>query len=309
MAVSRIEKEFGFYPQRLDIDIGAVRICTLSNFEVSANSVSSREEVHDGWIYAWVQQSYELYSREVRVRPYGAREFGLPKTHRLEHSSASDEEQVAFLLWALSFFLGLRLSWTEAGFLDATPIKPGKLVDFVLLRGQSVERANNLVETFWLASRSDPRNTRLFAAAVNALFLGQYPQALQFEKFIYLYTAIDACYKLTKSLRSPAQESSHASRIGWMCNGFGIQTPTWAQATDTGGGTEVSTLRNDALHEVLYADEPLGFSLHGTATGQNLTLEMRALVCRLLVALIGGQDPSYLTSSVNTRQPFGLSLP
>ena len=164
---------------------------------------------------------------------------------------ATNEEHVAFHLWALSFFLGLRLSWTEAGFLEATPVGPGKLVDFVL-RGRSIERAIELAETFWLASRSDPRNTRRFAAAVNALFLSQYPQALQFEEFIYLYTAIDACYKLTESLRNPAQKSSHASRIGWMCNEFGIQTPTWAQATNTsGGGTEVSTLRNDALHEAL----------------------------------------------------------
>lgn len=307
--MSRIEKEFGFYPQRLDADIGAVRICTLPNFEESVNSVRSREEVHEGWIYARVQQSYELYRGEVRERPFGARVFGLPKTHRFEHGSATDEEHVAFHLWALSFFLGLRLSWMEAGFLDATPVGPGKLVDFVL-RGRSIERAIELAEAFWLASRSDPRNTRRFAAAVNALFLSQYPQALQFEEFIYLYAAIDACYKLTESLRNPAQKSSHASRIGWMCNEFGIQIPTWAQATNTSkGGTEVSTLRNDALHEALYAGDPLGFSLHGAAAGKNMTLEMRALVCRLLVALIGGQDRYYLTSNVNTRQPLGLTLP
>ena len=38
-------------------------------------------------------------------------------------------------------------------------------------------------------------------------------------------------------------------------------------------------------------------------------LEMRALVCRLLVALIGGQDRYYLTSNVNARQRLGLTLP
>lgn len=309
MAVSRIEKEFGFYPRRLDIDVGAVRIRTLPDFEESVNSVPSREEVHEGWIYSPVQKSYELCTGEVRERPFGARVFGLPKTHRLEHGSATDQEQVAFHLWALSFFLGLRLSWTEAGFLDASPVGPGKLVDFVL-HGRSIERAIELAEAFWLASRNDPRNTRRFAAAVNALFLGQYPQSLQFEKFIYLYTAIDACYSLSKSLRNRAQDNNHASRIGWMCNEFGLQTPTWAQATNTSiGGTEVSTLRNDALHEALYAGDPLGFSLHGAASGKNVTLEMRALVCRLLVALIGGQDRYYITSNVNTRQRLGLTLP
>ena len=94
-----------------------------------------------------------------------------------------------------------------------------------------------------------------------------------------------------------------------MCNEFGLQTPTWAKTAGTGRSrTEVSVLRNDALHEALYVGEPLGFELHGTATGDNVTLEMVALVCRLLVALIGGQDNSYLTSSVDARQWRGLNL-
>ena len=70
----------------------------------------------------------------------------------------------------------------------------------------------------------------------------------------------------------------------------------------------MSVLRNDALHEALYVGEPLGFALHGAAAGENVTLEMTALVCRLLVALIGGQDSCYLASAVNTRQPHGLRL-
>ena len=110
----------------------------------------------------------------------------------LELAKATGDEHVVFHLWALSFFLGMRLSATEAGFLDATPVKPGKLVDFVL-PGRSLERAIDLADEFWMANRGEPRNAQRFAAAVHALFLGQYPQALQFERFIYLYTAIDAC--------------------------------------------------------------------------------------------------------------------
>ena len=36
---------------------------------------------------------------------------------------------------------------------------------------------------------------------VHALFLGQFPQSLQFERFIYMYTAIDACYSLAAKLQ------------------------------------------------------------------------------------------------------------
>ena len=303
-----IEKEFGFYPRPLEVDIGDVRIRTLADFDEIVEGVQSCDRVHEGWIYAGLKQNRDLLTGQIRKRPFSSRVFGLEKTHRIEHGSSTDEEHVSFHLWALSFFLGMRLTTTNAGYLDATPIVPGRLVDFVL-SGRSIEGAIELAETFWLANRGEPRNPQRFAAAVHALFLGQYPQALQFEKFIYLYTAMDACYKLAESLRPPVTKLSHAGRIDWMCKEFGFQTPVWAQTAGTGGGrTEVSVLRNDALHEALYVGEPLGFALHGVATGDNVTLEMTALVCRLLVALIGGQDSSYLTSHVDTRQPHGLDL-
>ena len=52
----------------------------------------------------------------------------------------------------------------------------------------------------------------------------------------------------------------------------------------------MSALRNDALHEALFMNEPLGFAVLGGGIGENITLEMEALVCRLLVALIDGKD-------------------
>lgn len=304
----RMKKEFGFYPRSLRVDAGDVSIRPLADFDETVDGVRSSDGVHEGWIYAGLRRSRDLLSGQVRAHPYSARVFGLGKTHRFEHGSATGEEHVAFHLWALSFFLGMRLTATEGGFLDATPIVPGKLVDFVLL-GRSVERAIELAEAFWVKHRGEPRNAQRFAAAVHALFLGQYPQALQFEEFIYLYTALDACFRLAESLRGSPGKLSHAARIEWMCNEFGIQTPAWAQTSGTGkGGTAVSVLRNDALHEALYVGEPLGFALHGTASGANVTLEMTALVCRLLVALIDGQDSSYLASPVDTRQRHGLDL-
>ena len=113
-----MSKEFGFYPDPLQI-------------------------------YAPPQQVRHSPSGEVRERPYTTRVFGLPKTHRIEHAAATNEEHLAFHLWALSFFVGMRLTATEAGFLDATPVKPGELVDFVLLRS-SLACAVKLAEIFWM---------------------------------------------------------------------------------------------------------------------------------------------------------------
>ena len=301
-----MKREFGFYPEVLEVDTGAVGIRPLPELEKVVEEVLSSAQVDDGWIYVPPQQARDFMSGRIRERPFSARVFGLPRTHTLELAKATGDDHVVFHLWALSFFLGMRLTATEAGFLDATPVRRGKLVDFVL-RGRSVEGATELAEAFWMANRGEPRNAQRFAAAVHALFLAQYPQALQFERFIHLYTAIDACYALTKTLRSAKERHGHAERIGWMCGELGVATPGWA-STGGGGGSVVSAIRNDALHEALFMNEPLGFAVHGGGTGENITLEMEALVCRLLVALIGGKDGSYLASPVNRRRRHGLGL-
>lgn len=290
--MSRIEKKFGFYPKSLEVKTGSIRISPLPELDERVDGVLSSESVYKNWIYP-------------SQGPSSIRVFGLPKTHMFEHTKATGEDHVEFHIWALSFFLGLRLTATEAGYIDATPVKPGYFVDFVLT--VKLETAIELADKFWMANRGQPRNTQRFAAAVHALFLGQYPKALQYESFIYLYAAIDACYALTKALRQKTTKPNHSERIEWMCNELGIQTPSWAQKTAGAKGTLMSALRNDALHEALFDGEPLGFKVN-TNTATNLTLEMSNLVCRLLVALLGGKDNTYLGSPVNTRDPYGLSL-
>ena len=257
------------------------------------------DSVEDNWLYAPPQQVRDFTSGKVRERPYASRVFGLPKTHLIEHAAATSENHLDFHLWALSFFVGMRLTATEAGFLDATPLKPGKLVDFILL-GSSLTRAVKLADDFWRTNLAKPRRAQRFEAAVHALFLGQTRKTLKFERFVYLYAAIDACYALAKELRPSPGRLEHKKRIGWMCGEFDIETPKWSE--------EVAKIRNDTLHEALFMDAPLGFAVHKAGINQNLTLEMSALVCRLLVALIGGDGSDYVGSPVNTRQMHGLDL-
>ena len=198
------------------------------------------------------------------------------------------------------------MSTTDEGFLDAATVKRGRLVDFVLL-GPGLEKAVVLTDRFWTKNLGQPRNAKRYAAAIHALFLGQYRQALQFEKFIYLYAALDACFALTKAITGLDGPRTHAQRIKWTCDQLGVETPAWARSTGR-CDTVVSRLRNNAPHEALFVDEPLGFAVHGGGTDENLPLEMTALVCRLLVALMGGNDFRYLKSPANTRQRQGLRL-
>ena len=304
--MSKTSKAFGFYPEPLRIDAGPIRIDPLPQFEEVAREVVAGAQVEDDWIYALPQGVRDLMSGQIRQRPYNARVFGLPKTHTIEHAGAAGDEHLDFLVWALSFFVGMRLTTTEAGFLDATPARRGTLVDFVA-KEQTISKGMELAERFWTNNLHEPRNAQRFAAAVHALFLSQNPRALQFEEFIYSYTAVDACYKLAAELRQLTRKKLHRERIEWMCDEFGLETPDWAKQSAS-GGVEVAAIRNDALHEALYVDAPLGFAVHGAGSFGNLPLEMVALICRLLVALIGGNDPSYVGSAVNTRQRHPLEL-
>ena len=280
-------RKFGCCPEPLTIDAHGILVRPLPDLAETVAAMRGSDGIEADWIYAPPQGVQDFISGEVRLRPFPSRIFGLPQTHELEHPAPDDDDHLDFHLWVLSFFTGMRLTATEAGFLDATPLKPGKLVDFVMLGERS--KAVDLAEGFWTANRGVKLRSRLVAAAIHALFIAQNPCHLQFERFLYLYTALDACYALAASLNPPPRRPSHAERIAWVCRQFGMTVPAWARPVAS-SGVEVATIRNATLHEALFMGEPLGFALHGVGTNHNLPLEMEALVCRLLVALLGAPN-------------------
>lgn len=296
---------FGYHPSPLNIVAGPVTIVPVSDLDEIVADIKNDDGVDGDWIYAPPQRVRHLGGGETQ-RPYSSRVFGLPKTHSITHALADNDDHLVFHLWALSFFTGMRLTATEAGFVDATSIKPGKLVDFVLL-GQGLPDAIELAEAFWKDHRSEPQKPRLIAAAVHALFLGQNPLNLQFERFLLLYTAFDACFALAKAIHRRKGLIRHSDRVAWMCGLFSIPVPAWADPAAP-AGPEVAVLRNETVHEALFMGEPLGFALHGVGTNQNLTLEMEALICRLLVALLGAASTDYVRSAITTRQRQGLRV-
>lgn len=294
-----MHKKFGFYPWPLEIKAGPVAVSTRPNLERTARELCASDCVEGDWFYAPPPRRHD----DVQTLPYSSRVFGLPKTHTIEHATASSTDHIDFHLWVLSFFVSMRLTAAEAGFLDATPVKPRMLVDFVL-HGSGLTRAVELAEDFWMTNLAEPVRAKRFAAAVHALFLGQNPQNLPFERFTYFYLALDAAFALAKAVHQLRCYIRHASRIDWMCEKYEMTTPAWAEP----GNAEVAAIRNCTLHEALFMNEPLGFAGLAGGPSRYLTLEMRALVCRLLVALIGGEDPDYVQSPVNTRQRHGLDL-
>lgn len=288
----------------LDAQAGPITIETLDGLEEQVAEVEQSDQQYQDWIYAPLQPITNLGSGKTYHAPYAARIFSLPNTHIIRHLENAETGHLQFHIWSLGFFTGQRLSATEAGFLDATPLKPGKLNDFVLL-GDSLAKAVLLAEAYWLANVHDRKQLARFKAAIHALFLAQNPRLLQFEGFMFLYTALDACFAIMKDMLRGPYPQIHGERTKWMCDHYGVPVPDWA---DPDGEVEIANLRNPTFHEGLYMGEPLGFAIEGQGSNRNLNLQMRAVVSRLLVAIVGGAETDYVKSAVTSRQCIGLRL-
>lgn len=305
-----VSAKFGYYPESVNIENERFSIKTLSNFQEIVAAVKNDPNIHKDWMYSGAQQNID-FSGVTSYRPYNARVFGMPKTHELTLHTSDNIEDIDFIVWCLSFFTGMRLTITEAGFLDATPVKKGKLVDFVLSQC-TIEDAIELALDYLEAERDSFRATKRISAAIHALFVAQYPHNLPFERFQYLYMGLDTCYKLieTKVDPKPDRRMPHALRIQWMCEQFGICVPEWAVLL--GNGSQISRVRNDTMHEALFFDEPLGFAIYSNNQPDekqiNVILEMQHLICRLVVCNLGRPDIDYVHSCINDRQRKGLRL-
>jgi hypothetical protein len=195
------------------------------------------------------------------------------------------------------------------GFLDATPIKPGVLHDVVWSRG-SEPKALAVAEAYWQQYATTYRATKGLIGVVHCAFLSQMPRLLDFERFIYLYTAFDGCHAIRCAKKGlNAKSGGHRERIDKLCLEVGRTTPDWADPNSN----KIVPERNDTLHEGLFFDEPWGFQVYGGnanagAPRRNILLEMRCLLCRLIFGIVGFNDPVYIQSPVDTRQQHGVKL-
>lgn len=302
-----METEFGFYPHPLDdVKTKTVTIHTLPKLETKVKEVCSDKNVEKGWIYSPPQEIHHVFADLTQVCPYPARVFGLPKTHKLVHHNTDNLQHVEFLVWVLSFFVGMRLSTTEAGFVDATPIKYRTLTDFTVKK-DDLSHVLSLGDQFWQNNTQD--RSKLFRSAIHTLFISHNPQFVRFryESFIFAYIALDTCWLLSKEKLKPDQKKpNHTERIQQMCETWGIPCPKWDK--------DIVTLRNFSLHEGLHLGEPLGYSRStykeklGDHLSNNPIRSMQKLVCRLLVAIIEVNDKNYIQSSCDNRSIHLLDL-
>lgn len=256
---NEIMSEFGYYPVEVNIETEQFSLLTLPGLNEKVERVNNDKNVVKGWIYPGNQDVYNL-NGGISTMPYSHRVFSMPKTHTLKLKNTSSLETLNFIVWCLSFFKGIRLTTTDAGFLDATTIKPTKLTDFILV-GCSEKEVIELALNYINGKHKDAHSPKRIAAVVHALFLSQNPQYLSFEKFQYLYMALDGCFALSWAEHDKAPDKkppNHYKRLKWMCKIYGLSIPTWVS-----GKKNISGIRNDNFHEAIFFGQPLGFSREG----------------------------------------------
>ena len=300
--------DFGFYPVPLDADYRDIQIETRADFESSVNAVKSQPSVEGDWIYSPPREVRAFGTNSVKILPYSSRVFDLPKTHTLTHPT-NDCVRLRFLIWCFGFFVGMRMSDQENGFLDATPIKPGVSNDIVWFN-DILMMALGAADDFFAANATTPKVQLAVRAAVHSYLTSDIPTLLDYERFIHLYTAIEACYMARVLVAGqPKRKPTHAQRIAYLCEEFRLPVPWWADRNSA----FVATQRNATIHEGLFFGEPWGFSIfggtqHNDPKQQMLLLEMQKLTCRIVIALLGVEDRVYLTSSLSDRQRHGFRL-
>lgn len=302
---NKVSKDFGFLPERLNITNEYFSIQTLDDLQEKINLISKDSAVHKDWIYAPQAQMINLVSDQIHLFPYASRIFGLPKTHTLTVFNLNDV-QLEFLLWCLSFFLGMRLSATEAGFLDATPIKQRKIFDFILSNSK-LEKALLFAIQYMISCENDDLNCKRVVSVIHLLLFAQNPQNLSFEKFNYLYMALDTCYKVVQNKVGIASKPKcNGHRVQWMCEYFEMPVPDWAVLHKK--NSLISEIRNNTFHEALFFDEPLGFAIFESESNRNVLLEMQNLICRFLVALLINPKNDYVKTPLDTRMKQSLTI-
>jgi hypothetical protein len=294
---------FGYLPLSCDIEIERdIRVLSLPSLPSAIAEIEMQGHLIEGdWIYAPPRIKTD-WGNVIGELPFSSRIFALPKTHTIEHLNADSTEHVDFIIWCIGFFYGIRLTSMEAGFLDATPIKIGKLVDFILVGPDCLRRVVTVAESFWHNQKQNIRIANGIIAAIHSLFLSHYPINLDFERFSYIYQSIDGIYRLVQHITGGSKNVKHDERIGWLCQHLKIPLPDWHE--------EITGIRHNLFHEALFFKKPLGFAIYEDQINRNTLLEMQNLVTRMIVAILtdGKLGMEYVQSEIATRQRMALRL-
>jgi hypothetical protein len=285
--------KFGFLPRKLEIATSDFTITTVLDWRAHRANLEAGGLVHKGWLYK--------PRRDDAPQPVGR--YQLPETHEILSSKYDEPDLQQFIVLALGFLLGLRLLPEGWGHLHGTAIEPGKCNGFMILDKEIIPCLVSAAE-FYLANNQS-RNIKRLQSAIS---LVHWSQGLEqyFDRFNYLYMAIDACWAVCADVNAPQiaalgkRRITHPERPVIMQQMLGLKLPA---IFDPNSSITAADIRNDLIHEGLVGDMAIGLSI----IQPHCEHEMREFADKCIIALLGIKA-GYLDTAGGDRQRHALAL-
>lgn len=284
--------DFGFLPEDRAYSGGGFIIEPLPDILERVSVVRSSGRTDGTWYYPPIEETDGLGSKPVKIP---AKVYTLPETHRLRPANQGrmpEDELCELIISAIGFFKGLRLIPEGWNHFYKTPIQPGELVDFHLEDAQIGYTLDHVVS--WCERALPEVRSRMFGALHWYLTSQSYEH--EFEFFSAQYIVLDSCWNMFFRITGK-KAKLHAERPKVMCDYFGIPVPCWAEISED--RSYLSKLRNDFLHEGIFAKGAIGFKY--PQEHPDIDLELKELNSRLLMALFEFKAP-YIQTPVDHRR-------
>lgn len=281
------EVNFGWLPEKETYALPEFRIEPADDFDQALATVRAENRIEDDWFYPPL----------VDDEPKPAEWFKLPFTHKLfvVDETVGRHRLSTFLVFVLGFLKGIRLIPEPWVHVYRVPTRPHQLQDFYVFKADVMRRVLRQALEFWQSSDVTVKTRML--GALHWHSLGRTYER-PYEVFNAQYTVLDTCWNIHVNLGGkPTLKNgpNHTERVKVLAEACGVHLPEWAVVH--GKKSYLSQLRNDLLHEALWAGEPIGLS--HPKDYPTIHLELYYFNSRLILALLGDK-------SEYTRQPMNM---
>ncbi len=238
---------FGFLFDKVEVHFSHGSIVPTAKFEVIAKSIS-KLIYKDGYLYPPLEQEIRINSdkgskQTIFRSKRPAHLFRLPPSHELSIFPDKPEtdvrkESAAFILYLLALLFQTRLQFSDWAFDGRISIHPESKR---ILASYPVILGNQLSHAYKLWSRWKNVEQKRF---LNILYLFSRTEIYEWdwEKFLFQYVILDACWKMGKDLFQ-FKAKKHSDRAAELYGHFGVKHPILDQIKN------LADLRNDLFHE------------------------------------------------------------
>jgi len=288
--------KFGFLIDRQEVRCSDFSILTLPNFEDILQNFYETAKVSDGWVYCPEVEMKKSQSEISEFKQRGPisvfRPCRVQPTHEIQ-KNISDEEYFRFIVMGYGFLQGLYLLPEGYKYLWRFPYKPGKLHGLILC-GDDHKNGMEQISRFYQNANQIERK-RAFAI-MHWFLVGQ--------SYTYAWDIFDAQYKVLDGIHkiSNVNAKTHSERPIELAKKYGVTLPQWA-VLDGNGKSELSTLRNELVHEAKYKGHPIGYA----HTTRNYPVEFVSFNAKLICGVLGINTP-YLQTDPHTRDQFAWDI-